>query len=561
MRVTDEIRGSSSLIKYLLTELERVAVVDGADVEACGEQLRLWAEYASQELYVRGYRQQSDWVYKLSAGLSAAGFDPAHSNERRSDLIYRIEICRGILEELLDTRDVNALDQPDSLLNNLKGGPEVDDDVGSRRGAAVTIDGRLQTHVNPADVRGSSPWRRVVLLLSASVLIVSATLFLWPTVLDDIAAVLGVGETSPRKAGEPRPPSGVSYQELGRANSIFLTKLDGAPQDLRQQKFTIWVAAAGNITYVIDSVKVVKRGGIFGSDLSSGPPEDADYVINYNGYNNENHTLKPPIILTPSERELSFTLFLRDVTEYGLYCDKVEMEIHYTGSDGTEGKLYVREPPEAALTLSRLLETDIQSDGLITTPQGIQRGVEGNRAAAPRLIYEPVENMLIGNGDPALTPNRIALDKAVLRKKLTPKVIELLDENDLAAFDLCSTLPDSRCETALVRAGTTGGHKKEVLHYLSLRHSLRPSAALADFILSLNMNRYAYAPGEASTLREAARAIARHPSGRWVQALLALAPVNRDASSLLHSKTDSMTKAERRMVEDFFLGQSGEGAH
>lgn len=540
--------------------MEQIAVADETDVNDCAYQLSLWARYASQQLYFEGHWKQSDCVLNLVDAFSAEDRHLAGKIDPRSDLIYRAEIYRGILEELLDTSEVNMPDPRASRLNELRDAPEVDDE-GLSKGPPADDGDFPPARVPSGGARGSTvSWRKSLLLITL-LLVVSAALFFTRVDLKRVVPALAGGEVKAgHKASGSRPPSGVWYPDLGNADSIFLTKLDNPPEDRRQQKFIIWLAATGNVTYTIDSVTVIKRGGIFDSEARPGPPEDADYVIDYKGYSEENHLLMPSLVLTPSEHELSFTLVLRHVTEYGIYCDKVAMEMHYLGSDGMEGRLYVSEPPEEALTLSRLLETDIQFRGIVTTPQGVQRGVAKDKAAPPKLIYEAVEDVLTSVYDPALTPERAALDTALTGKNLTPKIIELLGADNKVAFDLCSTLPDPRCDAALVSSGAPGGDTKKALHYLSLRHSLRPGAALADFILSVDFDEYLSGPGEESDLGEPACALANHPSGRWVRALLALALVNRDSLSLLDSKTESMTKAERRMVENFHLRESGGGA-
>lgn len=374
-------------------------------------------------------------------------------------------------------------------------------------------------------------------------------------------------------------------------------------------KITVWLEAEGNVSYVIDSITISHQSSHLqaAGPKSGATPPDAEYIFQIIRDSTQTYALNPALVLSHEDRrEVSFTLTLLSPEEGLSPFDSVESVLHYHAFDGTQGRLYLRAPPKAGLLLSRILKMDVEAEGFITTPKGLQRGKSENGENRETLVYEPLlfpfhdwphadrrlQDLLHSNSlekdaldltsHITLTPERLALNRVIEEKDMLPHILDLLQVGDRLAFDLCAGMLSPECEKALFQIGISGQRTdselpgelvniKWELNYgklkisnkiassatyaLSIRHMLEPSDSLADFILAL--------PSSKSSLSDTAPiaflALLLHRRGKWVQALTMLTAFSLRESfgsvphalGLFLSLRENLTSDERSIADEF----------
>lgn len=357
---------------------------------------------------------------------------------------------------------------------------------------------------------------------------------------------------------KPNLTSIVSDSGDDKNDSIHITKIINPPSGEGVQKSTVWIGASGRLTYIIDSITIQHHPGFCSSIGSGARPPDANYSFNFAYGSSETYALNPALELDPKDRrEVSFTLGLAPTGSFPNVCGYVTAVIHYHTSNGLNGTLALKQLPADVKLLAKLLDADVESDGLVVTSRGIQRGKSDDERDTPRLVYEPlgftqlfyISESKLPEPVPniTLTGHRLSLNSAINKKGAVPSLVKLVESGNQLAFDLCAGLQNPDCLEALVRTGKSGKFIDHALRALAIRHLIKPSNDLADFILSSDISK----ADKYSGLGDAATAITFYPTGKWAQALLSL--TNHRASFVegLYIRRNELTETERSRVEEF----------
>ncbi len=437
---------------------------------------------------------------------------------------------------------------------------------------------------NSQKKRRHFPWTRAIVALFISLLIAAATILAiltsghavagyWLAIIPIIFSAAGLLiplyqyllpiPPDDKPANLPPIEVKISYPppvaEPSTRNAIYLTKVVDPPHGEGRQTSTIWLDATGEITYIGDSITIRHWRGPLVSMESGAMLPDANYSFHFEYDSLATYALNPALVLSHEDRrEVSFTLGLAPKGTFSSVGGHVEAVLHYHAPDGIQGKIQVKKPPREGVTLSRLLKIDIDIDGLITTPKGIQRGNDEDHDDQAKLIYQPIElpyYWFSGDEDslgPApnitLTPERLAINNAIEKEGVLNDIIRLLDEGDRLAFDLCSGLLCSECENALIKMGASSESARDALSALSVRHLLNPSDVLANFILDLSDNI------NLTGIEDVIVALAFQPKGKWVQALLELATRDHSQSlEVLYIVRDKLTDSDRQLIDAYSL--------
>jgi hypothetical protein len=260
----------------------------------------------------------------------------------------------------------------------------------------------------------------------------------------------------------------------------------------------------------------------------------------------------------------------------------LDVILYYHTTQGDRGRLYLRSPSSfGGDYLARLLKTDVEVEGAIITPKGLQRGNDDHDESQERvLVYKSLTSSfntffrslsesrtwLPGSiPTPTLPSERVVLNQAIEKMNALPSILERLnilsdilgrlDTEHLddiydhlnavheLAIDLCTGLLLPECTEALVRLGLAGplvGLPQEptlyeelslplttfwsladrIVYALSIRHLLKPSDALANFILALWEQHRAGKTGFLHFMKEVPFiALSLFRQGRWAEAL------------------------------------------
>ena len=347
-----------------------------------------------------------------------------------------------------------------------------------------------------------------------------------------------------------------------RDPAVYLMKVINPPKGQGRQKSTVWAAAAGNITYIFDSITIRHRPGMACSIGSGALPPDATYSFSFKYGSQRTYPLNPAIVLSHEDpREVSFTIGLAPEGRFPTVGGRVYVTLHYHATDGIQGTLEIREPPEEGRLLSRVLNSDVQFDRLVTTPAGTLRGSD-DRKYQGTLIYDPIQFPRYSPSDHeqptalpllTLTPERLLLNKRLEDQDMLVWLTDLLRDGEDLGFDLCSGLPGLKYEKAVVERGRSIVVRGPATKALAVRHMLNPNDTLADFIMDRQQSAYrwnAYRTIINSYSDHAITALICHPKGKWASALLVLAELRHDeALSALYLMRDSLTDADRRAAD------------
>jgi TIR domain len=306
--------------------------------------------------------------------------------------------------------------------------------------------------------------------------------------------------------------------ELHKSRShIYIAKLVNPPDgiDVVQARSTIWLAATGPETYIVDSISIEHTAlPPMGPSLSGAVPPDASYQFTFTQASYRIHSLEPALRLSPDDRrEVSMTLglSLEGWAQIGGY---VTARLHYHTYEGQSGALLLRSVPEEMAELSRLLDADVRAyldqridpihidlvfetlgrpfewDRLVVTPPGVQRGDSGLTDDFIDYQYFRIENyvveVLVNNANHVTRsfPDRERLNQALIRRGLISYIIKGLESGKELYFDLCSGLQDEESLAALIRVASTGENAfDKASRALAIRHLLLPSPVLAQFVI------------------------------------------------------------------------------
>lgn len=348
--------------------------------------------------------------------------------------------------------------------------------------------------------------------------------------------------------------------------SIYITKIIDPPRGGSPRKSTVWLAASGRQTYIVDSITIESSSDACKWMTNGAREPDANYAFSFPLNSRKTHALNPALSLDPKDpREVSFTLILKPGGRFSSFCGSLSAQIHYHTADGPGGTLRLEKPPLEGRLLAKLLGADVKVGTLIITPQGFQRGRD-EWSDEPSIVYEalrPPKGFYVPDDklpQPLprieLTPERLALNAALVRKGSLPEVLKLLMSGDGLAFDLCAGLQNPQCLEALMKAGKYEKLRDNALKALTISHLIKPAGDLAAYILSSDISKAERFTSKWFTYSDAITALTLYPRGEWVRALFALASDDPRLIFLwLYLRRNELSEPERKLVEDICWNQ------
>lgn len=357
---------------------------------------------------------------------------------------------------------------------------------------------------------------------------------------------------------------------------LYLSHLVGRVGDERgPTTASVWLSAAGPETYIVDSIHITHHAGHATSVGSGAVKPDATYSFAFTSGSNETCVLNPALRLDSRDRrEVWFTLALAPTGSFSTSGGWVEVWLQYhVETRGSEGNLPVMPPPKEAVMLSKLLNravqigagesspvsssassafpgtpngrvpadpnchedgvNSLQFGGLRVSPEGL---VQGNEEGGEALVYSELSldgqflNYYTGALDEPRPPNppltvdvsRQRLNQAIAAGHLAPAIARQMRAGESAMFDLCAGLNDPECHAALVSLLHDSQLRDRALHAITLNEALFPDPHFPEIVVGAFE-----APGacgrSSQTTQEISAVLVAHPTGKWLEALLAIA--------------------------------------
>jgi TIR domain/Tetratricopeptide repeat len=362
---------------------------------------------------------------------------------------------------------------------------------------------------------------------------------------------------------------GSTNRELGAiepqksGSRIYISRLINPPDgdDFIQARSTIWLAATGPETFIVDSITIEHSPGrITGGGRTGAVPPDAEYRFTVTNGSYRIHALEPALSLSPDDRrEVSMTLGL-SLEGFVPPLGYVTARLHYHTYEGDAGELLLRNVPEGMAELSRLLDADVRAylddrgDRMIVTPTGVQRGASALASDVVdfrylRLQYPSdlkdyreydqkywIDHIVNASRGAVGFSDRDRINQIVAQRRATSAIVRELEGGKKLYFDLCAGLQDEESLAGLIRiAGSSESGFDQASRALAIRHLLRPSQVLADFVIQSlkEVNARAARPrtgwGQDPNWRSPSEyeppyfyALLAAPAGEWFNALIGL---------------------------------------
>jgi hypothetical protein len=347
---------------------------------------------------------------------------------------------------------------------------------------------------------------------------------------------------------------------------LYVTRIIDPPVGDEAVKTHIYMASAGNVTYVLDAITIFHLKGMLvsGTTYSGAIEPDARYAFSFREGESRNRALNPPIRLAPTDRrEVMFTVSLSPNGSFAA-GGRVTAKVHYHTSNARSGVLTLREVPQFAAEASRLLKTTIDYKGeMLVSPLGLQVGDEGQQRI---LRYTPRQFPFF---PPSMEPSlhdsveRARLYQYVESRGKVAAVIDGLSRGSEPAYDICAGLMTADCETGLLRAASNDTFFALAVDALAFRHLIRPTELLADFTLA-NIPRLEKLLGCTTTRTDAGvktdctkedvrqhlvQALVSQPMGKSHNALIAFARFDDGACSAIEATSTALSSTIHRDIQ------------
>jgi hypothetical protein len=359
-------------------------------------------------------------------------------------------------------------------------------------------------------------------------------------------------------------------QPATKLPSIYLARVIDPPgNELAPTKSTIWVSSTGDAEFTLDSIEVSHHPG---NCYSMGDTETlpvADYAFHFSYGSWATHALSPALRLGPgTSKNISFTLALAPSGSFTSVCGYVSAKLYYHGSDGSNGRLEIDQERADGLFLASVLDTEIaiiqstaarRGRGRVYSPSGAVREVT-REDKIPPLIYSPVDfDAYDGKVHFKFSEidfrSRELLNYALQDSETAiPALVSEVPNQRGIAISLCATIPDKRCEDAL-RANTGNDEQLRVsAHFLALRHLVRPTNSLAEFVLS-----HAEKIGQSHfNYMDVMAALARTHTGNWAHAMLSIAENKASARELLYASRYDLDLVSLNKLQEILVAKLDE---
>lgn len=117
-------------------------------------------------------------------------------------------------------------------------------------------------------------------------------------------------------------------------DSVYIVRIISPPDGEKSQKSTVYISANGSKTYIIDSVTITHKRGlfaiIFNAEARGFLKPDAEYVFPFRYSSSETYPMNPALVINPIDNhEIFFTLGLYPQGVFNSGGGHVQVTLNY----------------------------------------------------------------------------------------------------------------------------------------------------------------------------------------------------------------------------------------